>query len=78
MKNFHFILRYSLYLQEHLELKYKEIDKLKQDASKKHDLQLNALNQNLATIRAELKLNNEKLVSAEENINMLKSANLGF
>ena len=78
MKNFHFILRYSLYLQEDLELKYKEIDKLKQDASKKHDLQLNALNQNLATIRAELKLNNEKLVSAEENINMLKSANLGF
>jgi hypothetical protein len=61
-----------------LELKFKELEKLKNDASKKHDLQLNALNQNLATLRSDLKLNNEKLVSAEENINMLKSANLGF
>ncbi len=61
-----------------MELKFKELEKLKNDASKKHDLQLNALNQNLATLRSDLKLNNEKLVSAEENINMLKSANLGF
>jgi hypothetical protein len=66
------------YLKDDLELKFKELEKLKNDASKKHDLQLNALNQNLATLRSDLKLNNEKLVSAEENINMLKSANLGF
>lgn len=60
-----------------METKFKELEKSKQDASKKHDIQLTALNQNLATLRAELKQNNEKQVSAEANINLLKSASLG-
>ena len=64
-------------MKDELASKYIEIEKSKEDAGKKHDLKLNALNQNLATLRTELKLNSEKLASSEANIHMLKTANLG-
>jgi hypothetical protein len=63
--------------KDELKVKFNEIEKSKHDTGKKHELQLTALNQNLANLRTELKLNNEKLNSAETNINLLKTANLG-
>jgi hypothetical protein len=37
-----------------------------------------ALNQNIATLRSDLKSNFEKLLTAEENTNSIKRANAGM
>ncbi len=46
------------------------------DAGKKHETQLKALNQNLASLRNELKQQSEKLAQAELTINTVKGDNL--
>ena len=49
-----------------------DCDKMRLDLIKKHDTQLKALNQNLASLRNELKQQGDKLAQAELNMNSEK------
>ena len=53
-----------------------DCEKMRIDSMKKQEIQLKALNQNLANLRNELKQQNEKLFSSELLINTVKGENL--
>ena len=53
-----------------------DCDKMRFDLIKKHDIQLKALNQNLANLRLDLKQLNDKFAQSEFNLNTVKGNNL--
>lgn len=61
---------------ERVKLERDECEKLRLDSGKKHDLNMQALNQNLANLRAELKREKESFAKCEEKINTVKGENL--
>lgn len=61
---------------ERVKLERDECEKLRLDSGKKHDLNMQALNQNLANLRAELKREKESFTKCEEKINTVKGENL--
>ena len=58
---------------EEIKMERDDCDKMRLDCIKKHEIQLKALNQNLANLRNELKQQTDKLSQAELSINMEKS-----
>ncbi len=61
---------------EELEIERDDCEKMRLDSVKKHDIQLKALNQNLANLRVELKSQNNKLTIAQQELNIVKGNNL--
>jgi chromosome segregation ATPase len=53
-----------------------DCESMRLDSVKKHETQMRALNQNLANLRADLKVQNDKVNNFEANENMIKSKNL--
>ena len=61
---------------EEIKLEKEDSDKMRLDAKERHEVKVNALNQNLATLRGEAKQQSEKLAHAEALIMQLKSNQL--
>ena len=61
---------------EKVKLERDECEKFRLEGVKKHDANLQALNQNLSNLRTELKKQNEKFAQAELTINTVKGENL--
>ena len=61
---------------EKVKLERDECEKFRLEGVKKHDANLQSLNQNLSNLRTELKKQNEKFAQAELTINTVKGENL--
>jgi len=61
---------------EEIKIERDDCDRMRTDQVRKNDIQLKALNQNLANLRAELKQSNDKIIQAEQTINTVKGNNL--
>jgi chromosome segregation ATPase len=61
---------------EKVKLERDECEALRLDSAKKHEVNMKALNQNLANLRGEIKHQNEKLEQTEMTINSIKGDNL--
>ncbi len=61
---------------ERVKLERDECETLRLDSGKKYELNMKALNQNLANLRVEIKQQNEKLEKTETIINSIKGDNL--
>ena len=61
---------------EELVIERDDCNKMKLSAIKKHDTQMKALNQNLANLRAQLKVQNDKVVTLQQEFNQVKGNNL--
>ena len=61
---------------EEIKFEKDDSDRMRQEAVKKYENQLKALNQNLSSLRTDLKIQNEKLILSESNLNIIKGENL--
>ena len=61
---------------EEVKFEKDDSDRMRQEAVKKYENQLKALNQNLSSLRTDLKIQNEKLILSESNLNIIKGENL--
>ncbi len=61
---------------EEIKIERDDCDKMRTDIIRKNDIQMKALNQNLANLRVELKQQKEKLDLSELTINTIKGNNL--
>lgn len=61
---------------EEIKMERDDCDRMRTDIIRKNDVQLKALNQNLANLRVELKQQSDKLAQSELTINTVKGNNL--
>lgn len=61
---------------EEIKIERDDCDKMRLEAIKKHEIQTKALNQNLANLRTELKLQSDKLLELNSDIDKVKGNNL--
>lgn len=61
---------------EELTIERDDCEKMRLDAIKKHETQLKALNQNLASLRMEARTQSDKLTGTQNELNTIKGVNL--